>query len=284
MRMRWTPEHLEFLRTGYLTMRIETLTAAFNLAFGLDVAPSALKAALTNHKIRSGRPAGLAKGERSMLTGEQHAYLQEQYPHLSVDDLTEAFNQRFLTNYSPDQIKSYLTRHGILSGRSGCFQEGHRPWNTGTKGLVPPNSGQFRPGNVPANSKEMGFERVNVYGYLEVKVAERNPYTGAPTRFKLKHIAIWEAANGPIPRGCVVRFIDGDKLNCALENLELASWAENLRLNQLGYADAPAEAKPTVKLMARLEVKAFRGRRKETHQEGRGKDMGRKRLGGGRAA
>lgn len=38
----------------------------------------------------------------------------------------------------------------------------------------------FRKGNIPANHKPIGYERINADGYIEVKVAE-------PNKFRLKH-------------------------------------------------------------------------------------------------
>ncbi len=260
--MRWRPEHLAFLRAWFPKLRIAELTERFNREYGLSLGQSQVRAAVKKHKIRCGRPPGFAKGERSMFTKEQDLFLREQYKALPLPALTDAFNQRFGASLRSQQIKTYIHNHGILSGRTGQFQPGLRPWNTGTKGLVPPNSGQFKPGQVPANHKEMGFERVNVYGYVEVKVAERNPYTGAPARYRLKHQVVWEAVHGPVPKGHVLRFLDGNKLNCALENLEAVSLAENLHLNRMGYADAPAEARETTMLLAKVEVRAFRGRKK----------------------
>ena len=55
----------------------------------------------------------------------------------------------------------------------------------------------------------------------------------------------------------VVAFKDGDRTNCEPENLMLISRAELLVLNQHGYGEMPAELKPSVLALARLEVKAF---------------------------
>ncbi len=39
MRMRYTEQQLEFLREGFLVMRVPALTEAFNKAFGFALAP-----------------------------------------------------------------------------------------------------------------------------------------------------------------------------------------------------------------------------------------------------
>lgn len=72
---------------------------------------------------------------------------------------------------------------------------------------------------------------------------------------------IWEQANGPVPKGMVVAFINGDK--CELENLMLISRPELLNLNRLGYKDMPAELKPSVLALSKLQVKTWAKEKKE---------------------
>ncbi|MBJ6945602.1 HNH endonuclease signature motif containing protein, partial [Vibrio cholerae] len=70
-----------------------------------------------------------------------------------------------------------------------------------------------------------GSERVNVDGYVEIKVAE-------PKTWKLKQRVIYENEIGPIPDGYKVRFLDGDKTNFEPSNLVLVSSSENAFLNK----------------------------------------------------
>lgn len=262
MRERLTDEELEFLRDGYARMRVPELARAFNARFGHDMSESAVKSTLTRNGFRSGRPKGVEKGRVRLLSEEQVAFIREQYPLLSRKDLVAALNARFGLSVSVGQLKSFIARQGITCGRTGRFEAGQQPWNTGTKGVCKSNSGTFRQGNVPGNLRPMGSERIDTKdGYVLVKVQERNPYTGAPTRFKAKHVVGWEDLHGPVPKGHVVRFKDGDKTNCAPENLELVRQAVNLRLNQMGYADAPAELKPVAMAIAEVEVRAFERQR-----------------------
>lgn len=146
------------------------------------------------------------------------------------------------------------------SGKTGRFLEGHRPWNHGTKGqeLTGANSKSFKKGNEPPNRKPLWTERVcKKGGVVLMKVPERDPYTGGSTRYKRKHVYIWEQEHGPVPKGMVVAFIDGDKLNCEPENLMLISRAELLALNQHGYKNMPDELKPKVLALAKLRVKIW---------------------------
>lgn len=43
----------------------------------------------------------------------------------------------------------------------------------------------------------------------------------------------WTQANGPIPKGHVLTFIDGDAMNCDLSNIRLMTRAENATRNSL---------------------------------------------------
>ena len=68
---------------------------------------------------------------------------------------------------------------------------------------------------------------------------------------------VYEQGHGPVPKGMVVSFKDGDKTNCEPDNLMLISKAELLNLNQKGYKDLPADLKPSVLALAKLQVKTF---------------------------
>jgi len=265
----YTREQLQFLQKGCLWMAIGKLTAAFNSRFGLDKTEGQIKSTLKNHKIRGGRAVKAGnRNDRRLLSIEQKSFVKEMYPFHSVACVTAALNRRFGLAIKTSQLKTYVFNHGIKSGRDGCFVQGGQPWNTGTKGTgtCKPNSGTFRKGNVPGNIRPLGAERIDTKdGYVHVKVTEENPYTGAKTRFKAKHVVVWEQHNGPVPKGMVVRLINGDPENCAPENLMLVTRAEHLRLTQLKFKEFPEEIKQTVVAIAKLDVKTF-SRKRELSQ------------------
>lgn len=196
------------------------------------------------------------KRKQVRYTSEQIAFLRDKYPSMSRRELTEAFNTRFGTTRSETQITIYLQNHHIKSGRTGCFKKGHVPWNLGTKGLTAPNSGQFQPGHMPSNKRRLWTERITRDGYVEISIPERNPHTGAPTRFKQKNKWLWEMEHGPVPKGHVLIFKDGDKLNCHIDNLLLIKRTELLSLNLHNYQEAANELKPSILALAKLEAKA----------------------------
>jgi len=256
MSFRNTAEHLEFLRSGYLEMRIPELTKAFNLHFDLKKTNGQIKSTLKNHKITCGRKGGHLKGVCLIFTQEQAEFIKAKYRDMPLSDLTNIFNERFDTEKTFSQLRSFTRNHKVKSGRTGRFEKGNKPHNTGTKGLMPGSSTSFKKGNIPKNLKPLGSERVcSKDGYILIKVAEKNPYNGQPTRYRAKHIVVYEKEHGPVPDGYMVRFADGDKLNCSPDNLELVSKRENLYLNNNGYSDLPEELKPTMKALAKVEIK-----------------------------
>lgn len=268
--MTYSKEHLRFLRKGYASMNTRDLTQVFNAKFGTEQTETAIKSALSNNGIKCGRKHGERLINRIRLyTPDQFSFLQEQYAKLRLEDLAGAFNEHFGLNRDILSIRACLRNHGITSGRTGCFEKSHKPWNIGTKGLTFRNSTTFKKGQKPPNRKPLGSERIDSKdGYILIKIKERNPYTGTPTRYKLKHQHVWEKKHGPIPAGMAVAFKDGDKRNCRIGNLMLISRAELLRLYKHGYKHAPDELKPTVLTLAKMEVKTFEisKRKKEAAQ------------------
>lgn len=154
-----------------------------------------------------------------------------------------------------DDLKSLCQRRGWKTGRTGYFAKGSIPPNKGKK--VPFNSQavktQFKAGSVPTNQKPMWSERIcSKDGYVLIKVDMINPYTGYRGYFMAKQKYLWEQEHGPIPKGMVLRCLDGNKLNMDLGNWELITKALNARLNQRGYNDIPAELKPSALLSAKI--------------------------------
>ena len=123
------------------------------------------------------------------------------------------------------------------------------------KGSVPPNKGKkmspevyeklketmFKKGNSPVNHREVGSERINVDGYIEIKVAE-------PNVWRLKHRIIWEQHNGVIPAGYNVQFKNRNTQDCRIENLYIISKAEQMRTENSLVARYPKEVQEVIRL------------------------------------
>jgi len=207
------------------------LTKAFNEEFGLDKSETAIHNLLFYYGFRSGKSNKTArrfKGEK--YSSEQIEYIRKGYSSMGIQQLTKNFNHFFLEQRTEGGIQGAIKKYNLQGER----QEGLRI----------------------RCIKEIGSERIcSGTGFIVVKVDEPNPYWGGKTRQRHKHRVIWEKANGPIPEGSRIRFIDGNKLNCTLDNLALFSREENMHLNHLGFNNAPDELRETIILIARLRGK-----------------------------
>lgn len=185
-------------------------------------------------------------------------YIFANYKGIGPKAMTELVNEKFGTQYRRNQIKGFYANHSLNSGLTGRFEKGHVPANKGTHS---PTVGrmaetQFKNGHLPHNTKPIGYERITKDGYIEVKIAMRPSSSDCNDNFILKHRLIWEQTNGPIPKGYIVTFKDGNKRNFDINNLALISWAENVTMLRRDLRSDNSEITETGILIARAEVTA----------------------------
>lgn len=163
-------------------------------------------------------------------------------------------------------------RKNILSNpehpaRKCQFKKGHNSANKGKKlrEYCSPETVEkilqttFKKNHVPANHKEVGYERVSVDGYIERKVAE-------PNKFRLLHRIIWEEHNGPIAKGYNIQFKDGNRQNCTIENLYIISRSDQLKNENSFHARYPEEIKMAIHAKAALTRNINRIIKEETNE------------------
>jgi hypothetical protein len=75
-----------------------------------------------------------------------------------------------------------------------------------------------------------------------------------PDVWKVKKTIIWEAANGPIPKGYVVIFADRNKSNFDLDNLLLVSRKELMIMNRKSLIFPDQDLTKTGKAIAGLHM------------------------------
>jgi hypothetical protein len=177
-------------------------------------------------------------------TAEHIQYIADNIKCQSYRELTGMFNEHFGLKINVKAMISLAFRHGLRNDRD-CkfnkgyeptqFPKGHVPWNKGMKGVnLGGKQTQFKKGQKGWNYKPVGTERVNRDGYVEIKIAD-------PKTWKSKHIIIWEEANGPVPKGHVVIFADGNQQNVTLDNLLLISRRELVIMNKRGLISNDVE-------------------------------------------
>lgn len=169
-----------------------------------------------------------------IFTTKQARFIEENVKGIGNKELTDKFNAHCNLALGVNQIKAYKKNHELSSGLNGQFTKGHVPFNKGKKGIGGWEPTQFKKGHIPVNYRPVGSERVNVDGYIEIKVAD-------PNRWKGKHILTWEKENGPVPRGYAVIFGDGNKRNFDINNLILVSRRQLAALNRKGLIQNDAD-------------------------------------------
>ncbi len=184
-------------------------------------------------------------------TEEEIERLRDMYPDCDTEDVaivlgrtTDAVTQKaFCLGIKKSAAWMEQQRKRFAEGgKKSRYQKGHVPWNTCTVGIAGkhPNSRktQFKKGHVPKNTLRDGA------------ITVRNDNRGVPQKFIRVGLGKWaylsrynyEKFIGPTPKGHVIRFRDGDTMNCEPENLVCISQKLNMLLNSKhGYTREQAE-------------------------------------------
>lgn len=88
--------------------------------------------------------------------------------------------------------------------------------------------GIFQKGHVPANAHKVGTVVLRNDGNSQIL------YIKVPNEKQMVrlHHYVYEQAHGKIPKDSIIRFKDGDTLNCELDNLMCMSRAEHLEMTR----------------------------------------------------
>jgi hypothetical protein len=229
MAHKYTSEQIEFIRAvahGRYNVEIASL---FNEKFGSELSEGQIKSFKANHRIKSNVPKRKVNVDDGLFTKDQKAFIVENVKGLSNQKLADIINQKYGLAITAKQIKSWKQNRSLTSGLKGS--EGTAPPNKGTKGVygVGGNRTSFKPGQKAHNYKPVGTERIDSDGYVLIKVQDKGPWN---MRWKHKHKVLWEGVHGPVPKGHCLIFLDSNKLNLSLDNLQLITHKQLVRLNQ----------------------------------------------------
>jgi len=180
-----------------------------------------------------------------------------------------------------------LRKDAAYLRRECRIQKGQRisPTTEFKKGQTPANKGLRRPGFAPGRMQETQFKKgqrsgmaaknwvpvgtilPDSDGYLRIKLREavygKEPTGwGNPGVWPQYHRYVWEQKNGPVPKGHVVVFKDGNRKNCTLENLELISRAALAHRNRM-WGRLPRELADVIQLNGVLKRKLRESHGKE---------------------
>jgi len=144
-------------------------------------------------------------------------------------------------------------KEGMRSGEAFQFKPGHIPKNKGVK--MPAETYEkvkptmYKKGSKPHNTQPVGTihnradKTGRLYQYIKIK----------DSHWELLQRHVWTQANGEIPKGCVINFIDGNFMNCELSNLQVKTRAEMAIMNSIHRY--PAEVRDLIKLTNKLKSK-----------------------------
>lgn len=178
--------------------------------------------------------------KKTKWTEEVIQFMIDNYQGKDNIELAEMLNEKFNLNTNADRVSNEKSKLKRLRGinlqtgiNRGCIKKGNVPKNKGLKwnDYLSKESQEkcrkttFKKGNIPHNHKKIGSERINVDGYVEIKVAE-------PNMWELKHRVIYESMYGNIPTNSKVIFLDNDKSNLNIDNLKCIKSSEELIMNQ----------------------------------------------------
>ena len=185
-------------------------------------------------------------------------FLRENAWGKSNAELARMFSEKFEVEKNSVQISSVKKRYGIKSGLTGRYEVGGVPFNKGRKMSDTTyeklkNSGTwFKTGNQSHNTMPIdSVVKDHKDGYWYHKFS----MTGKTKRERWIpcHHEVWIKAHGPIPKDCVVIFLDGNKDNYTLENLALIKKSTNARLNQMHMRFKDSETTRTAIAHAQLK-------------------------------
>lgn len=262
---RYTEEQLNWLRENAPGKFLADILPLFNERFGLNITSSMLHAVMGNHKIKSGmihknRP----ESRKCLTTPEMDQAVLETFHKKGTGSYkaVQAFlRDRFGLELTVTQIKGYASRIHLNMGVYGHFKKGHVPANKGKKvseavyKKCAPT--MFKKGHLPKNWRPIGSERINIDGYIEVKVAD-------PNVWMLKHRVIYEEATGEkLTSKDVIVFLDGNSQNVQFENLAKITNADLARLNQMHLINGDQETGRVGVLLAKLTTMAAKRERGE---------------------
>ncbi len=249
--MTYTDEMKKFIEENYKDISTAELVDKFNLHFGTEASLYAIKKYKENHGLRNGRVGG---NTPMKYTEEMHAFMKEYVPGHTHKEIQAEFNRRFVeVHISLGRVKSYIKNHGLNTGFTGRFQKGNIPPNKGQKMSADMyekcKATMFKKGQEPVNHRQVGSERITKDGYIEVKIAE-------PNKWRLKHLVIWEEANGPVPPKHCIFFMDNDRTNVSLENLRVIPRNQLLIMNgRRGFNGHDKDSNEVALTAARLTEK-----------------------------
>lgn len=166
--------------------------------------------------------------------------------------ISQLYNRVYHMGVKKNPRIKYLQNRALRlnSGMNYRFKPGQQAFNKGKQmnselyAKVAPT--MFKTGHKPSNTREDHATSIRVdktgrqYSYTKIKDG----------LWVLTHRLVWESIHGAIPKGCVVRFKDGNTMNLHITNLECIPKTENAIRNSIHRF--PGEMQTVIRLKSKL--------------------------------
>lgn len=191
-------------------------------------------------------------GARRVWTKADRRELRKLYPKMLTKDVAAHFGFSICSinaqaslmglHKDPDFVLATNQKLGARlaqdpAAKANRFQKGHAGGFVSEEAraafLEAGKRTRFAKGTTPPNHRERWSTRL-CDGYEYTKIWEVRP-PGGDWRdlWKLTHWYLWTLYFGPVPEGCCVGFLNKDRKDIRIDNLELISQAENMQRNTI---------------------------------------------------
>lgn len=227
--LKWGQEHLSWCdknRFNYDSK--EKMLEAFNKIFGVNCTYHGLVGILR-------RTGNLKTSQDCFYNKEMIDWLKKEYPKpISCNELAEKFFKKFNIKISGEALRNKANNIGLKKDNL-------------TKTL----------GNITRKTQgcKIGSEYKTKNGHIMIKINNvKDEGKNFRKNWELKHRYVYEKKYGEIPNGYNVIFLDGNKENCKIENLVLATKKEILHLKTLKWYGKGAMTKAGLEVIRSEQI------------------------------
>lgn len=247
----FTKDQIEWIRQQLDIYAPYELLPIINEKYNMNMTVKQFKSWRHNHKVTGSVRKNPHKGQY-MFSPEIVAFIDQHKNEYEAPYMAKLIKENFGKEYTARQIKNFKVNHGYTGTLTGANNKYRPNPHKGQKGWCVPNSESTRFKNDERSWATAPLltirKRPAIGNYLFIKIAEPNVWINY-ARY------VWEQANGPLKEGEKIKFLDGNKENCALENLMIIDNQVQGKCHALGRYSDNAELTKAGILLSKIELK-----------------------------
>lgn len=157
------------------------------------------------------------------MNNNQIEFLKKNIKGKLTSEIIDLYYKKFNVLLTKGQIQAFKRKYKLTSGVNTKFKQGQKAHNW----------------------KPVGYEFVRDDGYVYIKIGE-------PNKWDFKHHYLYKKYKGEIPEGYSVVFLDQDKSNFDLDNLQLLERRNKLMMKNLHLFSSNKEITKTGMVVVEL--------------------------------